>query len=52
MDDTPTTTIRLSAENDKKLREFCREHLWTQTLVIKRALKLFWEAITKGEIKP
>jgi len=49
----PTITFRLDTPEEKeRLEEYAKKHSVSVGWILKRAIKLFWEAVHKGEIKP
>ena len=46
------TTIYMPEDTYLELKTYCAENGHSQSWTFRRALRLYWEAITKGEIKP
>jgi len=47
----PKITIRVDAGEKEKLEKFSEEHGVSVAWVVKKGLKLFWDAFDKGKIK-
>lgn len=49
---TPTITVRLDSQEEKnRLESYSDKHGVSMSWIIKKALRLFWEAVDKGKIK-
>jgi hypothetical protein len=48
----PSLTIRIDAAEKERLETFSNDNHVSIAWIIKRSLKLFWEAVKKGDIKP